>query len=981
MALDLSDDALDALFTRAARPAAAGPAAAGPAAAAGAPRAMRAQSAAAPLLNADKRALLRRRWPETLSGGLTWTPNERWARRAAQVALFAAPLGPGLAGLLWLEHGDDDSEVAAGCVAGALAFVLVLAAQLAARRARGHSIGIAATSAAKSQPPLVAPVPYVMVLTMAALCAWICGAAAVLLRPGRIDGHAGGAGGEAVLLVLGWLGVLTSVHSLLAGRAPAQMSVFRLDVGPWHLPILARPVLLALLLVLALAETTATMLIFYVALALLPLLWLLGWLPPIDAFVSWAVEQFLILLLGGSAMASERRLFTMAAVSSAGWGLVTWCWDRDADPSTVGVALAAGFGALLAQDCVASWAALGRAALISVVLAVPLSVLLFHLEHPLDVDGDACLALDVLLWLVWAAGHVAAGLQLPVWLGGLWYNPLAGRAAVARWAGRLHQALIWLGPLLGVAVVALRLGPGSGSDVPLALRTLAVVRALRWPWQEPRRALLDLAVTSALVRGLPASSSWLRRLDFEMQLLIVAAAHIRLDDLLAKLRLMARAWAAALYMKKLRHRATAAILVASVLLLPLVLGMLGLSVALAAPLMPFFGLPVFLMAFPRPSARFWPHGAGQACASPDAQYYEQAQPAVEACLSRALRHGALGLVSAGDHLLLRFQNRFVWVHVLETGFQHVVVALKGLELQETSCHTLEANVVEDALQAAFDDARVVRRWRGAHLGQDFVPVLAGSLRVFSDTRNTLTGITDSAAFANNLQANVMSALVWELHRLGPDTYAPWLQQIPAWQRSALGQVTFPQRWFQYLQQQQQSASATHHTADSAVVAAATATEQELHMEELIDSLLTAEPAGPPLATRSVAAAPGDHVLKQLCAFGAGAVQDRLQAGKARSLCAMFQGKLGDWTQAAPPGLVRAVQRAVHLAAKLTVDQLVLGDGSLEDGEELLDSLLDLQRNWHLGPENDAAWQAAVVRRIPNLFAIDFDSADNVVRRY
>ena len=43
----------------------------------------------------------------------------------------------------------------------------------------------------------------------------------------------------------------------------------------------------------------------------LPLLWILGILPPLDALFPWLAEQALVLVLGGSPLATDLRLVNM----------------------------------------------------------------------------------------------------------------------------------------------------------------------------------------------------------------------------------------------------------------------------------------------------------------------------------------------------------------------------------------------------------------------------------------------------------------------------------------------------------------------------------------------------------------------------------------------------------------------------------------------------------------------------------------------
>lgn len=47
----------------------------------------------------------------------------------------------------------------------------------------------------------------------------------------------------------------------------------------------------------------------------------------------------------------------------------------------------------------------------------------------------------------------------------------------------------------------------------------------------------------------------------------------------------------------------------------------------------------------------------------------------------------------------------LWVSVLEQGFNFNTIVFKGLELQETSCHTEEASRVEENFELAFDSAK------------------------------------------------------------------------------------------------------------------------------------------------------------------------------------------------------------------------------------------------------------------------------------
>ncbi len=58
--------------------------------------------------------------------------------------------------------------------------------------------------------------------------------------------------------------------------------------------------------------------LLYVSLCLLPLGWLVGFLPPLDALVPWIMEQGLTRLMGGSPMATDLRYATIILIQCAG---------------------------------------------------------------------------------------------------------------------------------------------------------------------------------------------------------------------------------------------------------------------------------------------------------------------------------------------------------------------------------------------------------------------------------------------------------------------------------------------------------------------------------------------------------------------------------------------------------------------------------------------------------------------------------------
>lgn len=108
---------------------------------------------------------------------------------------------------------------------------------------------------------------------------------------------------------------------------------------------------------------------------------------------------------------------------------------------------------------------------------------------------------------------------------------------------------------------------------------------------------------------------------------------------------------------------------------------------------------------------------------------------------------------------------------------HVAGGLfQGLELQETSCHTVEARRVDEVFEAAFERPERLGFTQGLnlHWGNALTPCAALAVRVYSDARNVLSGIIDSHDNLRKLQDDFLKVLVWLLLRYGVQKHKGFL---------------------------------------------------------------------------------------------------------------------------------------------------------------------------------------------------------------
>ena len=90
---------------------------------------------------------------------------------------------------------------------------------------------------------------------------------------------------------------------------------------------------------------------------------------------------------------------------------------------------------------------------------------------------------------------------------------------------------------------------------------------------------------------------------------------------------------------------------------------------------------------------------------------------------------------------------------------------QGLELQETSCHTLEARRMDEVFEAALAQTHRPNHWRqmlNPHWGNTLTPCCALPVKLYSDARNVLTGIIDSHEHLRKLRGDYVKVLLWLL---------------------------------------------------------------------------------------------------------------------------------------------------------------------------------------------------------------------------
>ncbi|XP_072284955.1 pecanex-like protein 4 [Pyxicephalus adspersus] len=661
----------------------------------------------------------------------------------------------------------------------------------------------------------------------------LCGLGTWYLLPYRLDLLYGNLGGTVMIFVFGWITVCIGEYSLIVNSATETATFHAQDT--YEITPLLRPVYILAFIAVDIAYRFVVSVpaliwankILHVIFLFLPFLWALGILPPLDALLLWGMEQTLQFVLGGSPMSSNFRL-VITFIISAGVTISAYFI-----PDSIGFVLfVSGFGFLLSLNLTEMGIVLlrksGKCSRISdsfhwkvtwkellvyfviLILVLLESSLLHHfcysafsLHSPQAIVSYCLIVLLVFLWIL---KEIQGAYVLGIIRNPFFQNDIRMLNVFMKKQSRLQKAalvrrilLTLVSPLMMAAYLSL---DTSLYSLPSVSACIGLTRAYRMIWQNTENALLEMVIVSIVQLFVFNTTVWWNvDLDTGIRLLLVAVIRDRLYQLVSKLQFAITVLLTSWTEKKQRRKSTSSLITINIIFFPLVLTFIILSALLSSPLLALFTLPVFLVGFPRP-IRSWPGVVGAAaCVCSDTVYYQQMVPGFAAALQSAFASGSLGVVTPGLHFLCRFQDRLIWLLILESGYTYCCVNVKGLELQETSCHTAEARRVDEVFEMAFEQAENTSRFAfNNHFGNILTPCTVVPVRVYSDARNVLSGIIDSHENLKQFKDDFIKVLLWVLIQT-------------CYKKSKVKENKHPEQWEEQelsLSQKQQELVGQHH---------------------------------------------------------------------------------------------------------------------------------------------------------------------------
>eukprot|EP00111_Clytia_hemisphaerica_P005087 TCONS_00014638-protein len=582
--------------------------------------------------------------------------------------------------------------------------------------------------------------------------------------------------GAIVYFIFGWIVTCIAVYPLI-GKPPKEPNSFQLN-DLFEFGQLTRGCYVVILMLTDLLWTSSTFRIVSKVLYLtFPIFWSFGLLPSIDVFIIWIVEEICTKVLGGTSMANDIRLLlifipscvavlvcyfiTHQTISLILLAVLAMALSTDIPTMVLSTLKRFRVGSIRFQNlelrprhypttCVEISALILHMALTSVIVGL---TTYFRKEiHQKDdlvtITGTLLIALFVLTLLI------KQFLQLICF--GIIKNPVLNLIDPHR--NKLHWVLFVLEkfalPIILVLHTSIFVTSKSKESFDL-LFVMFSFRAFRTIFQDIHQSTFNIVVYTIIYWYQIEWNFW-QNMEFPSQLFIIFLLIIWTCSFIKKIWfviLLIIASKSGKSGKENQSKINKSILV-TLTLFPVLLLVMLLSTVLSAPMLPLFTLPLFIIGFPRPK-RMWPNAdKATKSTSSDWTFYEQLTPALQEALNVEFYSGVFSNAQAGDFYLARFQDRIIWISVLEHGFMYKNIVVKGLELQETSCHTTEAESIDELLD--FDSYKIINKY----FAHTLTLTTKMNLDAYSDAKNVLTGIIDNPDFHQTLSKTFPNVLLF-----------------------------------------------------------------------------------------------------------------------------------------------------------------------------------------------------------------------------
>jgi len=804
------------------------------------------------------------------------------------------------------------------------------------------------------------------------------------------------------LVVGAWLAFSLALYSLLF-HTPAEPNIYSSEGSVYwarlsrafHVLMFLFPINILHIRNSSLPALPNVVTVCLVCLCLLPVMWVAGSIPQINAFIMWAGEQLLVFGHGGSYRSSPINLILSLVLTwivvATSYTLLEFGYELPCIiiSASCGALLATNFASILYTSCsskesrvssidtnnknLGTGTKLDSSVLIQVsfvvLVATASSITGAMTGRHLNSSEISLFGPVVFLLALRLTSTALIQLQQP-YIFDFFFNPLyrisrtvAKKAHKANGKIQLFdlmqnfQRLLCTLYLSHVIVSHKSSDPvseytpkGIDSGLFFFLWTVLTNRAMRWVWQFPLDASLELVILVCF--DFAVKHNWTPYTDREriwlpFRLALVSLLHARARVFASKLKFAATILATSWIDRKQRASFKPILHLLISALLPVWILVIFVATILDAPLVPLVGSPFFLIGFPRPKWH-WPYtnppdnsDMRNPNGSSDTMLYKHILPYVKKSLHVCFKRGTVGLVRPGDFLLIRFEDLILWVTIVESGCGYAILNAKGLELKPTSCHHTEGLRLDEVLSmvnAKPESLSCIRSF----LSHALTPRCTIPITTYSSSTPSLTGIIDNRDNLDFVPVCFMRTLIWVLCSYKPQQISrdSSMRQNTDYIRSDLRHTAdspFPSEWanFCIVRTQKNSSDAVHHDL------------QDLK-----------------------------HIVLRCYNVIESSDVSFASVKTASHLYDIFTGNIplsfsNEWIRS-NARLKSKVIKAYRYAFKLAFDRMLgIGINEINDFETMEEALQELDTSWHLG-NRDKEWNISILDNKENLMALSKD---------
>jgi hypothetical protein len=623
--------------------------------------------------------------------------------------------------------------------------------------------------------------------------------------------------------ILGWIVILITQWSLTS-KAPVETSIFQAEdkfgIDNFTRTFYVSVIYFASWLFEFLDILTEKNIVFHIILVILPLIWLFGLLPQLRTLISWILEQLVVHGLGGTPAASDFR-----AVIYFSCGLLSIFFSYlfgDYVKTQIGFSVALLLGFLngitlfsidikyfkISKNLVENyfkqpiWIIVFRIILVFIVTAV-FNILWTVISHAI-IRPLFLILTAVLLFLI----CMVRDIQQQRLCFNIFRNPLYrphknNIYQIQNYFMEIifpffYKFLYFITPFFVLIFISIYIIDYKHKEINKEwgiVYWILTCRFLRILWQCPIPTLMHSFVFYILDIIFHDKKWWKTTNPF---LILMCITYIFQVIQQIKEKFLFVCYSVSSFMKNKKQHVKYQTLAVTVIIIytPVLLFVILISSMINSPIVPIFGLPIFVIGYPRPS-RQWPKFNIETdyttATTSEALIYRDFTINLKKVINKGMSKGRYS-TKVGEMYMCRFESLILIAQIVESSYSDCVIFFKGLEKQGTSCHNVEARKIDEIFESTNNSPRAVQ----FPICNAITPKTPLHCKCYSDSKNKVIGILDNPEVLSLIFPTFFKVLTWKLSAMSNKIPKSWYKIDANKELFNTYWKQFPISWFDFV---------------------------------------------------------------------------------------------------------------------------------------------------------------------------------------